>query len=230
MRAPRKPISWTPAEDAILKSMYKGIRKRGGWERLLARLPGKERGGCKRRARKLGLHVRRKWRAEEDRLILSSWADGAVTTMSSKLSRTWNSISGRAKRLGLSTRWQGFITVNAAAKRLGYPRETAKRIFQKVGVPMFPRASSVGGPKGNHLMVDWDVAREGVLKWESWETILQAAERLNVSDVTVERWVRKEKLQLGKGVRLRMAPEKYDALKEKYSWAAWYARKKALAA
>lgn len=209
---------WSKEEDDVLRRKYATLRKGDkakAWGRLLALLPKRSKAACLVRASKLRLAIKAHWTAQEDAVLTTHYTESAVRTIRKLLpGRSWVSIQVRARKLGVSKgRWQGFVSVTEAARRLNFSTQGFRRIAQAVGVPIHVRASgtSSSGAKYAQRVVEWDLAEEGVRRWLDLETVRDAAKRYGLRKERVERWLREERgPQTRPFVTWRLRPQEFD--------------------
>lgn len=187
---------WTPAEDAILRARYKRLRRtstrKAEAAALLRALPGRTRDAIANRAQKLGVTWRHAWTPAEDRTLRDLWPDtGARTIRQTLRGRSWTAIRARAFALGLGARWQGYVSIDAAATRLGYHSSLLHKILERYGVRVVLRGGKTErASRFANRVVLLDDAREAVEKWERTETPQESARRYGVSGSQMRRWLR----------------------------------------
>lgn len=184
---------WTEAEDAVLRRFYPRLKhKRTSartWAELLRRLPGRTRDGIRMRTDALGISVRRAWSPTEDATLRRLWSDTCVRTIRESLGgRSWHSIEARAIKLRLEGRWQGYVSLAAAADRLGYDARALLRIFEIEGVQAVVRAPK-HSEAGQHRVVEWDAAQEAVQRWCAKETTRDASNRTGIPFKRLVPWL-----------------------------------------
>ena len=214
---------WTSSEDKILQRYHSKLRsahrRDAALETLSRLLPGRNRQMIFWRARQIGLRAKKRWTEEEDALLRLKWAEGAAITIRRALpQRTWSQIQGRASRLGLEGRWQGFVTISAAAEKLGYHLTTFIKILKATEVTICFRAQRNvgGGITGKHRVVEWDTAVEAVDAWMEMETPKDISVRTGIPTATLLHWLKKEGASKGAGVAVRLSREEADALVERH--------------
>jgi hypothetical protein len=132
-KGPRAP-RWTPQEDALVRWLYPRRSKHGALARAL---PHRTWEAIALRAGKLGAgRWRRKWTADEDRVLVREWGEVTQRVLRAKLrGRTWGAIVERAGDLGLPMGVpQGWETLTAAARRLGYATATLRALLARRGI------------------------------------------------------------------------------------------------
>lgn len=113
--------------------------------------------------------VNRYWTPAEDLHLRKRWEEGAFGSVIGKeLSRTKNSVIGRANRLGLAKRNSGWPTKNNAAIRKlpegsrRNVREAALKLFAQIAdAPEIVPAASADGVEGTPLLE----LRDGQCRW-----------------------------------------------------------------
>lgn len=224
---------WTPAEDRRLRRLATPTgRARAAlpWPRLQAAFPSRTREAIQQRMSALKLRTKA-WTPAEDRKLLLAWPESCRRTLLAKFpTRTWTALHARAKRLGLSTVPQGWMTVDAAAKRAGVLRTMALRICAQQGVAVQVHTTkstahrrAAGRPaRGTERtvrryewkLVEWDAFEAAVARDVVGETTTQAARRLGVSgEALVDRLLRAGLTQRARGTtHVHRDPAVYDQL------------------
>jgi hypothetical protein len=207
---------WSKEEDEVIKKFYPKIRfgRDATWQKVLAKLPGRTRVSCRARARKLSAATRPHWTEAEDVALEKLWADTSTRAIMKAIpGRTWKAICMHAKDIGLEGRWQGYVTVAEAAKRMGYHHAAMTRLVEMSNIGVFTRVSRSDGSKFKHRMVEWDSILEFVTNHLKLETPAQTSARTGIPTFTLNKWIAAAGLSPGRrGVQARMPREQMDAL------------------
>ena len=228
--------TWSAEEDKILSEIYPrlhGVKpktKERIKKELLSKLPDRTIRGCSIRAWKIGLTNGYYWSPEEEAILAEYWPDGGVRTLHEKLpKRNWTGMRAHAKRMGLPERWQGYMTISQASKRLGYDRDTVLSALKEEGVTTYMRGGKKysTAPKYKHRVVEWDEAQDAMLKWMSRETPLNAAEKAGVPYRTLLDWLKAHGIKSpSKGHILKIPAGEIEAIIAEHK-PAWEKRRKA---
>ena len=115
---------WTADEERILREHYAD-----GVSAVAARI-GRSRHAVCVRASRLGISIEKHWTAEDDDRLVKFWGERSIRGIAMAFGRTQVAIKRRAQVLGLHLRTpEGFETISAAAIRVGFRRETLRRIL-----------------------------------------------------------------------------------------------------
>lgn len=205
-------FAWSPAEDAIIRLLYK---RRDGVARIHRHLPHRSRGSISGRAERLGLRSpRAHWTRRENAILVREWHDVQPRTLRRKLpGRTWCAIAEHAKLLGLPLGIpQGHVSIKEAARRAGYAMPTLRALLVRQGVPMHARCESSARRSQVRRYVEWEACMRAIQADLRMETLTQAAERTQFS----AQWLREILRAAGiyraeRGERPRLDPATVDA-------------------
>lgn len=221
---------WSDKEKEILQKLYPKVKARaaspGVWKRLEKALPNRSHGAIRAKAAKTLGSIRPHWSPKQDALLKKLWSDCSTRTICRAIGRTWKAITMRAQKIGLEGRWQGYVTVAQAAKRLGYHHNTMTRLVEMSGIGVYSRVSNSDGHKFKHRVVEWDAILEYVTEHLAQETPSIASARTGVPASTINQWLTRAGMGAQRrGVQVRLPRKEMDALINKHK-AEWLKRRK----
>lgn len=226
----KRPDSWTEEEDAVIRRLYPKIHAVKPTTRVRLRkelkklLPNRSARAISLRAFKLGIRNSYYWTPEEEAVLAEYWPDGGVRALRERLpNRNWAGMRAHAKRMGLPERWQGYLTIRQAAKRLGYDRKTVLAALNAAGVSTYMRGGkkAMSTAKFRHRVVEWDEAQDAVLSWMAKGRPIDAAKEAGVPYRTLLDWLRAAGVHTPcKGRPIRIDEEQMAAIiaKHKPAW------------
>ena len=226
----KRPDSWTEEEDAVIRRLYPKIHAvkptaRARLKKELKKLlPNRSERSIAIRAWKMGITNSYYWTPEEEAILTEYWPDGGVRTLREQLpKRNWAGMRAHAKRMGLPERWQGYLTVAAAAKRLGYDRDTVLAALKAASVTTYMRGGkkTASTPKYRHRVVEWDEAQDAMLSWMARGRPIDAAKEAGVPYRTLLDWLKASGVYTPcKGHPIRIDEEQMAAIiaKHKPAW------------
>lgn len=226
----KRPDSWTEEEDAVIRRLYPKIHAvkpttRARLKKEMRKLlPNRSPRAIAIRAFKMGVTNSYYWTPEEEAILAEYWPDGGVRTLRERLpNRNWAGMRAHAKRMGLPERWQGYLTVAAAARRLGYDRDTVLAALKAANVTTYMRGGkkSVSASKFRHRVVEWDEAQDAMLSWMARGRPIDAAKEAGVPYRTLLDWLKASGVYTPcKGHPIRIEEEQMAAViaKHKPAW------------
>lgn len=128
---------WTAAEDATIRDLYARTGRRQLRATLTTALPHRTWGAIVMRAQTLGAaRVGRQWTPEEDHVLRMSWGGMTPKQIVERLpGRRWRGVLKRVAALGIDRFPEGLVPLAEAARKLGYARDTVRRICKAHDVP-----------------------------------------------------------------------------------------------
>lgn len=226
----KRADSWTEEEDAVIRRLYPKIHAvkptaRAALKKQLKKLlPNRSERSVALRAWKLGVRNSYYWTPEEEAILAEYWPDGGVRTLRERLpNRNWAGMRAHAKRMGLPERWQGYVTIRQAAKRLGYDRKTVLAALDAANVSTYLRGGrkAMSTSKFRHRVVEWDEAQDAMLSWMAKASPMVAAEEAGVPYRTLLDWLRAAEIHTPRrGCPIRVDEDELAAIiaKRKPAW------------
>lgn len=208
--------TWTSEQDEAIRTLYAGLATarftRDLWAAAAKALPGLTEPIIYKRARALGLCAQSYWTPGEIAYLRINYARHEDHVILQRLQgRKWGAIQTMARRLGLTGRWDGYVSVEEGARMAGLRPDDLRHILSEAGVPGTPRSSRGSRTGRTWMMYVWEDVRAAVVRHLALETVREASERLGVPVSTVRRWLRAEGYSLMPGGKLlRWPPTKYD--------------------
>lgn len=138
------------------------------------------------RRKSLGIEIRRRrWSANEIRILGAEWGEVSSRTLRSKLpKRTWAAIYNQARSMGLSMKPQGYERVSDLARRAGYSRDQMVSILKMYEVKTKFSYSEKKSGKGR-LYAQPDDALEAASKYSKLDSIADVMRRYVTNHRTV---------------------------------------------
>jgi len=134
---------WSPEEDACLRDAY----STGGIAHAMRALTDRSQASLFHRARRLGLHRRRRWTPGDDLTLEALWGEGLrLTAIAKTLQRTPATTYWRAQKLGMPLGCpEGFEYLSHAADRAGFSTRRLVQILRTYG---FKVRTALARPRG----------------------------------------------------------------------------------
>lgn len=209
-----KAPNWTPAEDEVVRTMYRAI----GDVATAAMLPGRSLVSVQKRASALGCAIRPDWSPSEDKQLILLWESGLrLSAIAKQLGRPAHGVYNRALKLGMQAGCpQGFEYLSAAMQRAGFnSTDQLRRVLKWAGVQVHMALSQ---PKTRHVSwhhhyVDPTQVDEAVARWVRSETLVDAAKRHGISDMIMRKWLLRAGVigaRMGARTHRRVDPEVVD--------------------
>lgn len=199
----RRARVWTDEEMAVLRKWY---GKMTG-AKLRKKLPGRSLGSILQKAEKSGLGKPTRYTVEEVQYIRDGWGTVPIAEMAKHVGRRVETVYHYANNvLGLKAGVpQGYESLAAAARRMGFAASTLRYILNARGVPVRPRPTSGvksngGKAKFHAVMVDSFDAESAVEWYTHSETIYQASRRTGYDASSLRR------ILVRAGVKLETRP------------------------
>lgn len=173
---------WTAAEKQAVQDRYVA----DGPKKLAAELGRSFEAVC-HKAQVLGVRIRRRWTADDDRLLRNLWGELSVAAIAKKLNRTATTTFWRAQTIGLPLGCpDGMEYFSDAADRAGFSRPALERILLWAGKTI-KRSMSRGLKDVSYFfrIVDPFDVDEAVRDWLETETLEEAARRVRVDASTL---------------------------------------------
>lgn len=206
-------ISWTPAEDKILRKHYGKMPRK----EILRMLPGRSATALHTRASRLGIQPRPHWSPEDDVLLTEMWSTCEKgDTMCKALGRSREAIHWRASKLGLTGKAPpGCEYITSAANSRGFDISTFKHILKWHGLRLIHRDGRRGNGKRNKF-VESHFADDAVNAYMDSYSISDLAKELGRCKQTAIHWVKESGIKYTTycGRNIRIASEELPKLRE----------------
>ena len=166
-------LTWTPTEDAALRSAWPA----GGIKAAQAALPARGTWSICNRARRLFGPLRRpKWTKRDEERLRAMWdASYTLPWLARKLGRTEKAVYEKAQSLGLHLGCpQGFEYLSAAARRTGCSTRQIRKALTEYheALPSWEQSGKMRRPlslskraRRRNVLVEPDIADAAVAQW-----------------------------------------------------------------